>query len=121
MHEYSIVQSLIATCARVAREHGAEKIVKIHVTVGKLSGIEPHFLEQAYQFFREGTVCEHADMVLELENIVARCQRCDRNFQVDGYVFICPECSSGDMDIIRGKTLQITHVELTGKRRFIDE
>lgn len=112
MHEYSIVQSLIATCARVAREHGAEKITKIHVTAGKLSGIDPHFLEQAYLFFREDTVCEHAEMVLETEEIMARCQQCDHTFQVDGYVFVCPECDSRSVDIISGKILQVTHIEV---------
>ncbi|MBL4902262.1 hydrogenase maturation nickel metallochaperone HypA [Desulfocapsa sp. AH-315-G09] len=111
MHEYSIIQSLIATCGRVAREHDVKKIVKIYITVGRMSGVDPHFLETSYRFFREETVCEHAEMVVEIEETEAECQDCRKLFPVKDFRFDCPECGSTKSRVTRGKTLQVTHIE----------
>ncbi len=111
MHEYSIVQSLIATCARVAREHAVERIVKVHITVGKMSGVDPHFLETAYRFFREETVCEHAELAVDIEEIEARCEECTNTFPVKDLCFVCPACTSQQVLVTKGKTLLVTHIE----------
>ena len=118
MHEYSIIQSMIATCKRVVKERGAGKILKIHVTAGKMSGIDPHFLEQAYMFFREETVCENADMVLEIEEVEARCNDCENLFRVDKFNFTCPGCGGNSVKVVKGKTLQITHIEVDDPGKF---
>ena len=111
MHEYSIIQSLIASCGRVAREHDVKKIVKVYVTVGRMSGVDPHFLETSYRFFREETVCEHAEMVVEVEETEAMCQDCRKVFAVKNFCFDCPECGSPKTCVTQGKTLQVTHIE----------
>lgn len=112
MHEYSIIQSMIATCKRVVKEHDAGEISKIYVTAGKMSGIDPHFLEQAYKFFREDTVCKNAEMVLEIEEIEALCNDCQYSFKVDKFNFTCPGCGGNSVKVVKGKTLQITHIEV---------
>ncbi len=111
MHEYSIIQSLIATCGRLAREYDIKKIVKVHITVGRMSGIDPHFLETSYQFFREETVCEHAELVVEIEETEAMCQDCMKAFPVKDFCFDCPSCGSLKSRVVKGKALQITHIE----------
>jgi hydrogenase nickel incorporation protein HypA/HybF len=112
MHEYSIIQSMIATCKRVIKEHDAGKITKIYVTAGKMSGIDPHFLEQSYEFFREDTVCENAEMIIEVEEVEAVCNDCQQLFQVDKFNFTCPACGGNSVEVVKGKTLQITHIEV---------
>ena len=46
MHEYSIVASLIDVCEKEAKTHHAKAIKRLEVSIGRLSGIEIHFLEQ---------------------------------------------------------------------------
>ena len=53
MHEYSIVQALLEQCEHYAEENDAEKITKVVVKIGKLSGVEPHLLEVAFETFKE--------------------------------------------------------------------
>ncbi|MBV5348079.1 hydrogenase maturation nickel metallochaperone HypA, partial [bacterium] len=56
MHEYSIVQALLTQCEDIARENEAESVTKIIVKIGKMSGVEPHLLEMAFNTFKEKTV-----------------------------------------------------------------
>lgn len=77
MHEYSIVQSLIERIEREAAARKATRVVRVHVRLGELSGVEPALLATAYDTFRDRTVCEGAPMVLERIAPEWRCARCD--------------------------------------------
>jgi len=90
VHEYSLVSALIDRVAQEAAARGAKRVVRVHVKLGELSGVERELFATAYATFRERTVCEGAPM--ELEPVAAawscracgntvsgalRCKRCD--------------------------------------------
>jgi hydrogenase nickel incorporation protein HypA/HybF len=91
VHEYSLVQSLVA---RVEAEVQARRAVAVHrvvVSVGELSGVDPELLGTAYDTFRAGTVCQGA--MLELRRVEAAwsCPAC--RIPLDrGAVLACPAC-----------------------------
>ena len=91
MHEYSIVQALLAQAAAEARRHGARAVHRLTVTVGELSGVETSLLATAYDTFRAGTVC--AEAPLEIRPVEARwqCPSCEKAIQ-RGAVLACPRC-----------------------------
>jgi hydrogenase nickel incorporation protein HypA/HybF len=92
MHEYSIVQALVEQVDRVAREHRASRVHRLHVRIGELSGVEVPLLTEAYATFRERTVC--ADASLEVRPVAARwiCPGCERPLE-RGNVLQCPDCA----------------------------
>ncbi len=112
MHEFSIVQSLIATCKRVAKEHEADEVLEIHITAGRLAGIEPHFIEAAFEILREGTICENSSLHVDIQEIEALCNSCQTNFSVKNFRFVCPSCGGDNIEITKGKGLIIDHIEL---------
>jgi hydrogenase nickel incorporation protein HypA/HybF len=79
VHEWSLVESLLAAAEREARSRGARSIHRVHLRIGELSGVEIPLLETAYETFRERTLC--ADAPLAIERVAARwaCPRCDRD------------------------------------------
>ncbi len=81
MHEYSIVQSLIERIEREVAAHKAARVVRVHVKLGELSGVDATLLATAYETFRDRTVCEAAPMVLDRVAPEWRCVRCDRALQ----------------------------------------
>ncbi len=81
MHEYSIVESLIERIEREAVSRKATRVVRVHVRLGELSGVEPGLLETAYETFRDRTVCAGVPMVLERVAPEWRCVRCERALQ----------------------------------------
>jgi hydrogenase nickel incorporation protein HypA/HybF len=91
MHEYSLVQSLVARVDEIARAQKAAAVHGLRVAVGELSGVDPELLRTAYETFRVGTVCETAS--LELVPVAARwsCPRCQRVLEA-GAVLRCAVC-----------------------------
>lgn len=91
MHEYSIVQSLLEQVDHHARARGASRVLRLHVRIGELSGVEVPLLTEAYRTFRERTLCAGAD--LDVLAVPARwlCPGCDRRIQ-NGAVLRCADC-----------------------------
>ena len=78
MHEYSIVSSLVDRVEREARLHPGATARKLHVRVGELAGVEIGLLRTAYDTFRARTVCEHAELALDVVPADWRCSVCGR-------------------------------------------
>ncbi|MFC2747548.1 MAG: hydrogenase maturation nickel metallochaperone HypA, partial [Campylobacter concisus] len=70
MHELSIVQNLVSLCEKNAAKENAKEINKIEIKVGRLSGVEPHYLQSAFNVYKTGTICENAELVINLQGIV---------------------------------------------------
>ena len=112
MHEYSIVQSLVDSVenALVQREQG--RVRGLRVQIGELSGVDCVLLTTAFEVFREGTICEHADM--EIENIRARweCPKCHGEIP-RGTMLRCTACNepahlaSGDEIVLQRIELEV--------------
>jgi hydrogenase nickel incorporation protein HypA/HybF len=91
VHEYSIVQALLEQVERHAATHRASHVLRLHLRVGALSGVEIPLLASAYQVFRERSVCARAE--LEIHPVGARweCPRCMRVFAA-GERLRCADC-----------------------------
>ena len=88
MHELSIAQALIDKVNRVAETEGATRVMRIAITVGALSGVDPEALEFAFPIAAEGSAAAHAS--LDITRLPARvlCSECGRE--------TCPECNNRD-------------------------
>jgi hydrogenase nickel incorporation protein HypA/HybF len=110
MHEYSIVQALLARIDAESRARGARSVRRIRVRVGELSGIEPELLASAYELCREHTICTAAD--LEIEPVVARwsCSRCGRPI-AQGGLLQCAACGA-PARLVQGDEIILEQIEM---------
>ena len=69
MHEYSIVQSLLDACEDNAKANDATKVSKVVVKIGVMSGVEPSLLKTAFDTFKEKTMCEDAEFIMNIQNL----------------------------------------------------
>ncbi|NKQ41404.1 MAG: hydrogenase maturation nickel metallochaperone HypA [Sulfurovum sp.] len=109
MHEYSIVMSMLDLCEKHAKGKPVEKVV---TKIGKMSGIEPHFLKDSFDIFKEDTVCSDASMTINLIDITIRCTDCAKEAMVDSYNFFCPHCEGGNTEVMTGQEMHIEYIEL---------
>ena len=109
MHEYSIVQSMLDLCEKHSKGKAVEKVA---VKIGKMSGIEPHFLKESFDFFKENTVCKNAEMQIIETDIKIKCFECNRESEIKGYDFHCPVCGSEKTKIISGEEMHIEYIEV---------
>jgi len=112
MHEFSIVQSLLNLIEEYARENNAKRVTKVVVSVGVLSGVEPHLLEMAFNTFKEGTVAEKAELVMETEKLRIKCMECGKESEKEEMNVVCPKCGSLNTQIIAGQDMFLKSLEL---------
>jgi hydrogenase nickel incorporation protein HypA/HybF len=113
MHELSIVRSLCTQAERLARVHGARRIVKLTLDVGPLSNVVPDLLETAFETYR-GLEPMLADAVLEIRRtpLTVACAECGADSDLETFRFRCPRCASPKVRVTRGEELILRDLDL---------
>ena len=112
MHEYSIVQALLEQCESYAKANDAEKVTKVITKIGKLSGVEPHLLEIAFETFKEKTVCDEAEFVMNLQNLLLYCNDCKFESEQSEVRYQCLHCQSTNVSVIDGEEMYLMTLEM---------
>jgi hydrogenase nickel incorporation protein HypA/HybF len=110
MHEYSIVQALMAQVEKQAAAHGAVAVHRVAVRIGELSGVEPDLLSSAFEMVRDRTVCSTA--TLDIRRVAAKwvCRQCGSGI-AGGGVLACPACG-GTARLAEGDEIVLDQLEL---------
>jgi hydrogenase nickel insertion protein HypA len=112
MHEYSVVQALLNQCEEVAEENDASKVTKVICKIGVMSGIEIHLLQVAFDTFKEGTLCDGAEFVINEQKLVVRCRACRAEYEIDEINYKCTSCGHLGMDTIDGEDMYLMSLEM---------
>ncbi len=112
MHEYSIVQALLNQCEDIAKENKAEKVTKVVSKIGVMSGVEIHLLQTAFDTFKEGTICDGAEFIIDHQKLKLQCKECQAEFEVDEVRYFCIECESLNVKVIDGEEMYLMSVEM---------
>ncbi len=110
MHEVSMMQNTLDIAIAQAQQNGAKKIDLLTMNIGELSGVIPEALEFAFDVLIQGTMAQNAQLEIKTIPVVCHCQRCDRNFQPEGYIFTCPQCQQVTTDVLTGTELELASV-----------
>ena len=112
MHEFSIVNALLEMCEKNAQANDATKITRVEVKIGKLSGVEPYLLETAFNTFKEKTVCDGAEFVMNVQDVVIQCHTCNTQSTLKKNEFECPTCKGNDVTVIDGEEMMLMRLEM---------
>jgi hydrogenase nickel incorporation protein HypA/HybF len=113
VHEVSLMQDTVIIATRQAREAGAQRIHRVAIKVGALSGAVPETLEFAFEIVAKGTIAEGATLDIERVSIVCFCPTCAQEFEPADLVCECTRCGRPSADIRRGRELQLTSLEVS--------
>ncbi len=112
MHELSIALQLIDIATEQAARHDA-RVLALHVKLGPLSGVVPDALVSAYELAREATPLADARLAIEETAIEMECQRCGGARPVVSLQQLrCCECDEPARQIISGRELELTALEI---------
>lgn len=112
MHELAICQSLLAQAEAVARQKNADRVTRITLQIGPLSGVIPSLLERTFMIARLGTMAEEADLATEQIPPQIQCRGCGKESVVPMNKLTCPSCGDFHIDLIRGDELILKSMEL---------
>lgn len=111
MHELSICLALINQVNDIARAHNAQRVERIVLRVGPLSGVEPDLLRNAFPLAATGSVAENAGLVIETTGVAIRCTSCGVESEVPPNRLVCPHCGDFRTRVILGEDMVLQTLE----------
>jgi hydrogenase nickel incorporation protein HypA/HybF len=112
MHELSLCEDLMDQVLTIAKAHHAEKVVRIIVRIGPLSGVESLLLENAFSISRAGTLAEEAEFLTEVLPIRVLCNSCGVESEAVVNNLVCGSCGGYNTKLLSGDELILARVEL---------
>jgi len=116
MHEFSLMQNVLATVESSAREANAERVTSIRLTIGELSEVLFDAMEFAFEALSPGTICEGATLTEIRVPPLSCCLMCKNEFTHDRYHWACPECDSLATELLSGREMYIDSIEIEEQR-----
>lgn len=111
VHEMAIARNIVDIAVAAAERANAGRIVRVNVLAGELRGIIPAQLIFCFGLMSENTIASGAHLNLEITPLIGRCRKCQDDFRVKDYSYVCPKCQGQDVDIVGGTELQVKDIE----------
>ncbi len=112
MHELGIAQSIVEAVLKKMQSEGYRGVSKIGLRIGGLTDIVPDALEFGYEASVRDTPLAATQLVIETIPVQGTCRACSRNFVIEDYLFICPDCGGQDIAMTQGDELEIAYIEI---------
>lgn len=112
MHELSIAMDIVRIAEGETVKVNAEKVLKIELEIGVLSGIELDALNFVWGSAVKKSVLEHAVKEIIVIEGVGKCEDCGNVFEMENIYDCCPKCGSNFKNILKGKELKVKTLEV---------
>lgn len=108
MHELSITQSLVEA---VLNRTGSRPVTSVNLRIGPLSGVLPDAVRFCFEIVAADTPLAEAALIIDEPQGMAMCRSCREEFVLEDRFLLCP-CGSADVEILSGRELVVTSVEV---------
>jgi hydrogenase nickel incorporation protein HypA/HybF len=109
MHELSITQSLVEA---VLNRTGGRLVTGVNLRIGPLSGVLPDAVRFCFEVVSADTPLAGAVLRIDEPQGRGRCRSCRDEFVLEDMFLLCP-CGSADVEIVSGRELMVTSVEVS--------
>lgn len=110
MHELSITQSVLDIALDHAEQNGAKHISRIVLTIGAMTMVVGDCVRFYFDTISKGTLAEGAELEIIDVPMRVKCSQCNKVYESEDPIFICPECQVISSEIISGKELDVTSI-----------
>jgi hydrogenase nickel incorporation protein HypA/HybF len=114
MHELSIALNILDVVEQEVERRGNVHVEGIHLKLGPLAGVVKEALLSAFELASEQTDFAQCSLVIEDVPISIHCSQCNAERPVRSMqAFYCVDCGTPASDVVHGRELQISALELT--------
>lgn len=110
MHEYSLVQALLARVEATVATHGGACVTALRVRIGEVAGVERELFASAFELARAGTSAADADLELVSEPARWECGKCGTAMPPGG-VLRCTACGAA-VRLAAGDAIVLERIEM---------
>ncbi len=112
MHEVSIAEEIKNAVIQKLKENNGKRVKSIKLLIGEMTSIVPDALKFAFDIVSKKTPLENALIHIKVLKAKAKCKICSKDFAIEDYAFLCPECNSSDVEIKQGREMIIQTIEM---------
>ncbi len=113
MHELGIMTGVMDAVTKSAHEAGADKVLKVTLSVGEMTECIQDALVFAFEALTEDDpFVRDAELTINMIKPKSRCLECGAEFEHDRFHMFCPECDSFATELLAGRELQIDSIEV---------
>ena len=112
MHEMSLAEGIREVLETQAAAHGATRITRVRLEIGRFSGVEKDALAFAWDVVMRGSRAEGAELEMLDLPATARCFGCGGTVEIDHRMDPCPDCGSGQVLPISGDEMRVKDLEV---------
>ncbi|MGA2515825.1 MAG: hydrogenase maturation nickel metallochaperone HypA [Thermodesulfobacteriota bacterium] len=115
MHELPITESILKIVLKHAEGNRVQKVIAIHLQVGKLSDLEDDWIQRYFDYLSKGTIAEGAKLKIERTPVMMRCNGCSASYETDIVRMddlVCPACGERGGTILSGREYTVKEMEV---------
>ncbi len=112
MHELSIANSIFDTVSMEMTRLNLQSIQAVVLRVGALSAVDPEALRFSFEAITAETPLANTKLEIEQVAIQGKCKICGSKFTVEDFIFACPLCQSGQIEVTHGEEMEIAYLEV---------
>ncbi len=113
MHEMGIAMEILRIVqASIPADMADVRVRRVNLKVGRMSAIVPDSLRFCFGVAAENTQVADAELNIEEIDVKAQCSDCGKQWIIENPVFVCPDCSSGKVEMLSGRELDIDSIEI---------
>jgi len=112
VHELAITQNILDIVLKEAGAAGVDKITRVNIIIGELSGVVSDSVEFYFDFLKKDNAAEHATISFKQVPAVLKCRDCSMEFSPQETSWICPNCQSTKMEVTAGRDCFVESIEV---------
>ncbi len=113
MHEMGIAMQVADIAkASIPEDMTDTPVERVNLKVGKLAAVVPDSLRFCFEIITKDTQLEGAELNIEVVPVQAKCKDCGAEWTIDDPVFKCEKCGSGSLEIVSGREIEISSIEI---------
>ncbi len=112
MHELSVTQNLLAVVLEHAERAGAERVTRIDIQVGALTGLVDESIQFYFDFVSRDTPAAGARLAFTRVPARLRCRACGAEFEPEERDWLCPACGAVAGEVVAGRELLVQSIEV---------
>lgn len=112
MHELSVTKGVLKLCIEEGEKYKVNKINKIKIKVGELTGLVPNCIAYYFNIVSKGTIAEEAEIIVEKVPVTINCEQCGFEGELGKNKYYCPSCNGIKYKIIKGREFYLDTMEV---------
>lgn len=116
MHELGIVIEVVKQVEQLAKENDVEKVTRLTLEVGEVSGVVKEYFEDAFKWFtKKSTYMKECELDYVTIQGISYCEDCKKTYPTTKYGKECPFCHSQKTYLVSGQEVKIKDIQVQNK------